>query len=143
MEKKLTRIEGPGKEIGGVAAGLAQYLSVDVLIIRLLFIVGFFKPVPIFTIYILLWIFLPVSYSSKILNDTALNLDNSNMTNQEQKERKSRVMGVGLVVLGAYFLLEEFLPQFDIWRYWPLTLIALGAYMLFKNPVNKTDNTGF
>jgi phage shock protein C len=139
MEKKLTRIEGPGKEIGGVAAGLAQYLSVDVLIVRLLFIVGFFKPVPVFTIYILLWIFLPVSYTSRMADGLPF-AKTEPISTLEQKERKSRVMGVGLVVLGAYFLLEEFLPQFNVWRYWPLTLIGLGAYMLLKNPSNKSDN---
>ncbi|MCE6988920.1 PspC domain-containing protein [Dyadobacter sp. CY323] len=49
------------KMIGGVASGLADYFEIDVTIIRVLFVLAAFIPVPfhIFLIYIILWIVMP------------------------------------------------------------------------------------
>lgn len=49
------------KVIGGVAAGLANYLQIDVVIIRVLLVMGFFVPVhfPVFIFYIVMWIAMP------------------------------------------------------------------------------------
>jgi len=53
---------------GGVAAGVAHYFNIDVLLIRLLFIVGFLGLLPfqatsiiILVAYIVMWIFLPAN----------------------------------------------------------------------------------
>lgn len=47
--------------IGGVAAGLANYFEVDVVIIRVLFVLAIFIPVPthIVLLYIILWVVMP------------------------------------------------------------------------------------
>ncbi len=55
--KKLFR-DGDDKFLGGVCAGLAHYLAVDTIWIRLAFIVLTFSGFPLF-IYIILWILLP------------------------------------------------------------------------------------
>jgi len=49
------------KVIGGVAAGIANYLQIDVVIIRVLLVMGFFIPVhfPVFVFYIVMWIAMP------------------------------------------------------------------------------------
>ncbi|WP_247235787.1 PspC domain-containing protein [Telluribacter sp. SYSU D00476] len=49
------------KVIGGVASGLAEYFGVDVAIIRVLFIVAFFIPLPfpVVIAYIAFWIAMP------------------------------------------------------------------------------------
>jgi phage shock protein C len=49
------------KMIGGVAAGLAEYLQIDVTIIRVLLVLAFFipKPFPLVLVYIVLWIVMP------------------------------------------------------------------------------------
>lgn len=49
------------KVIGGVAAGLANYLQIDVVIVRVLFVMSFFIPshFPVFIFYIVLWIAMP------------------------------------------------------------------------------------
>ena len=53
------------KVIGGVAAGLADYLQVDVTVIRVLLVLSFFipKPFPIVLIYIIMWIVMPANTS--------------------------------------------------------------------------------
>ncbi len=51
------------KVLGGVAAGLAEYLQIDTAIVRVLFVMGFFIPTsfPIVLVYIVLWIAMPDS----------------------------------------------------------------------------------
>ncbi|WP_341226789.1 PspC domain-containing protein [uncultured Arcticibacterium sp.] len=57
--KRLFRIKGSEKMLGGVAAGLANYLDLDPTIVRVLLAIGFFSPVPVVLIYIILWIVMP------------------------------------------------------------------------------------
>ncbi len=57
--KRLFRETGTEKMIGGVAAGLAQYFELDATIMRLVFALGFFSPIPVVTIYFILWVLLP------------------------------------------------------------------------------------
>lgn len=47
--------------IGGVAAGLADYFQIDVVLMRVLFVLAIFIPVPthIILLYIILWIVMP------------------------------------------------------------------------------------
>ncbi|MDQ2941064.1 MAG: PspC domain-containing protein [Chloroflexota bacterium] len=40
------------------------------------------------------------------------------------------IVGVALVLVGAYFLLREYVPAFDPDRFWPIALIALGVLLL-------------
>ncbi|TGE06383.1 PspC domain-containing protein [Hymenobacter fodinae] len=56
--KKLYRDTDNGK-VGGVSAGLAAYFRVDVVLIRILFIVGLFAGGFALPLYIVLWILLP------------------------------------------------------------------------------------
>ncbi|GGG48660.1 PspC domain-containing protein [Hymenobacter glacieicola] len=56
--KKLYRDTDTGK-IGGVSSGLAAYFRVDVVLIRILFIVGLFAGGFALPLYIILWILLP------------------------------------------------------------------------------------
>jgi phage shock protein C len=58
--KKLYRSRD--KNIGGVCAGLAEYLDIDETIVRLIFAGTIFTPFPIITIYIVCWIIIPKSY---------------------------------------------------------------------------------
>lgn len=47
--------------IGGVAAGLAEYFKIDVVLMRVLFVLAIFIPVPthMILLYIILWIVMP------------------------------------------------------------------------------------
>ncbi|WP_055562619.1 PspC domain-containing protein [Hymenobacter sp. AT01-02] len=56
--KKLYRDTDTGK-VGGVSAGLAAYFKTDVVLIRILFIVGLFAGGFALPLYIILWILLP------------------------------------------------------------------------------------
>lgn len=47
--------------IGGVAAGLADYFDVDVVLVRVLFVFAIFIPIPthVIFLYIILWVVMP------------------------------------------------------------------------------------
>lgn len=47
--------------IGGVAAGLADYFNIDVVLVRVLLVLAIFIPVPthIVFLYIILWVVMP------------------------------------------------------------------------------------
>lgn len=40
--------------------------------------------------------------------------------------------GVALIVIGGLLLANQFLPGIDLWRFWPLIIIAVGISALFK-----------
>jgi phage shock protein C len=68
MEKRLYRIKS-SKMIGGVAAGLAEYFNLDITLVRVLFVVAFFAPIPAIIPYIVLWIVMPVKESQMQIVD--------------------------------------------------------------------------
>lgn len=43
------------------------------------------------------------------------------------------VFGVVLVLLGLALLLSQFVPGLDLWRLWPLLIIALGIRMMVRS----------
>jgi phage shock protein C len=45
--------------IGGVCAGIGNYIGIDGTIIRLIFFGLIFTPIPIVLIYLILWFFIP------------------------------------------------------------------------------------
>lgn len=60
MNNKLFR-NMDERVIGGVAAGLAEYFQIDVVLMRVLFVLAIFIPVPthIILLYIIFWIVMP------------------------------------------------------------------------------------
>jgi phage shock protein C len=40
------------------------------------------------------------------------------------------VIGLGLVLIGGYFLLRQFLPALDLDRLWPIAVIGLGILLI-------------
>jgi hypothetical protein len=52
--------------------------------------------------------------------------------------RAGLVVGIGLVLLGVWFLLRDYLPEFD-WNWlWPAILIGVGALILVSSSRRQT-----
>jgi len=47
--------------------------------------------------------------------------------------RAGVVVGVGLVLIGLWFLLREYLPDFDWSLVWPLVLVGIGVLILVSS----------
>jgi phage shock protein C len=153
MEKKLYRDEHR-KMIGGVCAGLAEYFSIDVTVVRVLFLVSLILHGVGALIYIILMIVLPkksiynftnpsdpatVDYivppPTPPTNPFQANVPFSPMPPIQPKRASSAaiVVGVLLIVIGTAFLMNEFdiIPDWNYWKLWPLMFIAIGfTYMI-------------
>ena len=168
MEKKLERDE-QHKMIAGVCAGLADYFSVDVTIIRAIFVISLVLHGASILPYIILWIVMPkrityrfdagyrpgVDYTVPPQNGpvdySVPNSPFNNTTDSPYTVRPKRKSGAGLVVgmaliaFGAFFLLENFdlLPDWDFGKLWPVVLVAMGALLIFspknEKPWEKAD----
>ena len=163
MEKKLYR-DPYHKIIGGVCAGLAEYLDMDITVVRLLFAFAFFIMGVGLIPYIILWIVLPNKYYNPfitpsdpatvdyIVPPTTSNLPLGTIP-PKQRSNAGLVIGVVLIFLGGAYLMHEFdlIPDFHIHRLWPVFVIAIGIGLILKgqekkpwddpnwqNPVNDT-----
>jgi phage shock protein PspC (stress-responsive transcriptional regulator) len=146
MSKKLTR-NMSDKMVAGVASGLADYFQLDVTWVRIAFALAVFFGGGGFLIYIILWIALPEQYSA-IYGGYGKNYqppmpDYTSYKASKKKEKNSNISTVGgliLIVLGSYFLMEEFdlIPDwFSISKLWPLVFVVLGLTMLMKTRKEK------
>jgi phage shock protein C len=136
MEKKLQRDEY-NKKVAGVCAGLAEYLSIDVTLVRVIFVLSLLLHGCGLVPYIILWVVMPkkvygfnnqgfnnagpVDYtvppqSGPTVDYTVPNFGNFTppqagapfVMPPKKKSSASIVVGVALVAFGSFFLLSNF-----------------------------------
>ena len=141
MEKKLYRLRND-RVLAGVASGLARHFKTDPVLIRVLFIALALAGGGGLLAYIIMWVivpeepyaFQPFSEGTQAAEAAA---DTSGVDGPESKRSDSRqgsiIAGGVLILLGALFLAEEFLPRFDFSKFWPLILIGVGVLLLFNS----------
>jgi len=129
------------KVIGGVAGGLGDYLDIDPVLIRIVFVVAlFFGGVGLFA-YVVAWIIIPEQPRESTMS-TPIDPQQSNVPPQPQPPQPpmpnhrhghgSVVGGLVLLVIGFLFLAENFLPDFHFGDWWPLILVAIGVGLLYR-----------
>ncbi|MCE7061304.1 PspC domain-containing protein [Dyadobacter sp. CY343] len=148
MEKKLHRI--PEQAVfGGVASGIAQYLQIDVVIVRVLFVVLLLLPIPpsfgwTGILYIILWAVLPTGPAVDVY---PVNGDPSKPSepffDKKSSDQTVMILGGVLVVFGAVMLLDDFPIWYEFKRYfWPIVFIAIGAFLILRQrDKNQENNT--
>lgn len=126
------------KMIAGVAAGIADYFDIDPVIVRAAFIIATLAWGVSLLVYILLWIIIPTEekafqeevqddlYNSGVIDD-----DFKYHEKRKTREKRHNFFGIILIIIGTVFLLDKifFIDFSDIW---PLLLIGLGAYIIYK-----------
>jgi phage shock protein PspC (stress-responsive transcriptional regulator) len=135
--------------IGGVAAGLAEYLKIDPTIIRLLFVLMVVVGGSGVLLYIILWIVLP-SDENIIINEKDFTMEENNAQEQNQnqqfnpednkykkKDDGSLIAGLILIALGVIFLVIRYFPRIDFGDLWPIILIIIGIVLLRNAFVSK------
>lgn len=142
MQKaRLLRSESD-KMIAGVCGGIATYLGVDSLFVRLAFLILAFASGVGFVLYLVLMIIMPSEAkfsqgSSKVVHD---NLDQyGNEFSSNVKRIRSHPQGPAiaaglLIVLGFYLLFSNlgWLAWIGSGVFWALLLIGLGIYLLVR-----------
>lgn len=147
MEKKLYRDENR-KVIAGVCAGLADYFSIDVTIVRLIFVLTLIYHGGGTLAYIVLWIVMP--RRNTVLNEPIVDYTVSDESrpfqsvNQNFKVNNNKnvvqIGGIVLILLGMFFLLDQMdiIPYwFNFEQFWPVILVVIGLVLIFR-PKNKT-----
>lgn len=121
MSKKLYRSKRH-RVLGGVCGGLAEYLQVDVVLIRAVWVLVGLVGHGIIA-YILAWVIMP---------------EGSESAEETTSGGSPRGIGYVLIGLGAYFLLRRYLPVV-VWpwrtaltNWWPLLLVGLGLLLLSR-----------
>ncbi|MGE5380066.1 MAG: PspC domain-containing protein [Methylocystaceae bacterium] len=133
--KQLRRSKN-NQMIAGVAGGLAEYFDIDVALVRLVWVLAVLAAGTGILAYIILWIVLPEEISNQstetagdwIENNSA----NDQMEDNSSHQRRQRNAGVLLIALGLVFLGGQFIPHWVISRSWPLLLVVIGLYLLFR-----------
>jgi phage shock protein C len=135
-ETKLTRSE-TDRMIAGVCGGLAAYLKVDSVLVRLAFVVLLFASGIGFPIYLILWVIMPSEAGAGKLGSEVIhaNIEEMSETVSKRLDRFGRPNTVGLVLilLGIYFLFNQF--GWAGWLnaiFWPLLIIGAGIYLLSR-----------
>lgn len=128
QQSRMVRSE-TDRMIAGVCGGLAAYLGVDPVLVRLAFVILFLASGIGLAIYAILWIVVPTP--SRVQPEIRL-MDEMNDDPSALKTRFSpaATVGVLLILFGAFFLLSQIggVPGYI----WPIILIGAGLFYLLR-----------
>ncbi|HMA62075.1 MAG TPA: PspC domain-containing protein [bacterium] len=140
MAKRFLRSKDD-RIIAGVCGGLGDYLNIDPVIIRIIWLVLFFAGGVGLLAYIVAMIIVPSE------NDSPYNEKKAKKTSGEEKGGKL-IGGIVLVVIGILFLLDKnwyFSELFEDmirlgWKFFlPAVFIGIGIYLISQSR-SKSDN---
>lgn len=142
MTKRLYRSQKT-KVIGGVAGGLADYLNMDPVLVRVIFvIISLFSGTGLI-LYIILWIVVPQEASDNNAdtsdengNIEFNNEDSSNKpgTSANETAGSGRVItGLVLIGIGIIFLVERYIPHFDFSDILPIIFVIIGIALIINS----------
>lgn len=124
----------------GVCGGIGEYFNIDPTLIRLLFIFFVFISFRIaVAVYIIAAFVMPERSDTEYDENIDVDMDERNAS---IRRNTPIVLGIGLIVWGAYLLTKLIFPsifiqlrhQFRfIWNFWPVALILLGLYVIIQN----------
>jgi phage shock protein C len=134
--KKLY-LSGDDKMIAGVCGGIAEYLDIDAIWVRLVFLITMFTSGVGLIAYIIFWILVPENpnqnHSEKTVAEEKVSKFSEKIKNRNVDSSNGRYLGgLILIAIGGIFLFEEFFWKIS-WNYiWPVLLIGLGIHILLK-----------
>jgi len=156
MERRLYRSETDSM-IGGVCGGLAEYLDIDPVLVRLAFVLLVFAGGIGIIAYIVLWIIMPTrgrvgAPSSQVIRENVESMGErarelgeevrsafegeavQEPSPQRRERQPAYVVGGLLVLLGLFFLVDSLhiFPWWNMGRLWPLIIIFLGLALLLR-----------
>jgi len=165
MEAKRLRRSLKDSVIGGVSGGLGEYFGTDPVIFRILFVVLTFTGGGGVLIYLLMWIFIPkaeIDFRGQQFNQqhskAADEEEDNAFEESEQQEPKTQkqkeeidpkilerrkngnlIGGAFLIMIGLFFLADDFFPWLS-WHYlWPIALVIAGLAIIKVNYKSKND----
>lgn len=150
MEKKLHRI--PDRAVfGGVASGIAQYLQIDVVIVRVLFVVMLLPILPpgfglTGLLYIILWAVLPTGpaddvYTTESAFGSVFTKPSDPTSDKKRSDQTMIILGGVLIAFGAIMLIDDFPIWYQFKKYfWPIVFIGIGAFLILRQRDKEQEN---
>lgn len=132
------------KVIGGVCGGLGDYLNIDPVIIRILFVLLFIFGGSGLLVYIIMWIVLPEQkyiFGTDLSKDEPVEADfEKNPLAKEKKRNSSLIAGIILIAFGLLILMDRLVPMYNLWDFWPLLLVAAGVVLIKPELFSSSKN---
>ena len=125
------------KVIAGVCGGIAEYLVVDPVWIRLAAVLLIFFNGTGVVLYIIAWILMPVNPNQKDKGKTKaeeivenIKSDKRVVKIKKQKTNATPLVGLIIIILGLAFLFRNFFAWMSFDYVWPIVIILIGVYLL-------------
>lgn len=129
---------------GGVAAGLGEYLNIDPIIVRVLFVASIFLSGIGILLYIILWIVVPeanllATFSTENVKgpDLSEEIKADNIFNGEYQARKKNngniVIGIIMIIVGLFFLGVEVFSFLNFSDLFPILAIGIGGALIYNS----------
>lgn len=122
--------------IAGICSGIAHYVHIDLVWVRLLFFVLTFASGIGVAIYFFLWLIMPLNEPQTGAATLQNNINDMVQTAQRVLQRilQADVLGVGLCVFGFFLLMQQLNLIGGLGRlFWPLLITAVGGYLLMRH----------
>ncbi len=127
MTKKL-RKSSKNKVFAGVCGGVGEYLNIDPVIVRIIWLVAVFTYGFGVLAYIVAAIIMPESDGSSEYEDDE---EEKKEVDPEDVERRNKLLGGALVAIGVLFIGRKFFYWIDTGFVFAAALIIVGAYLVF------------
>ncbi|MBP9675944.1 MAG: PspC domain-containing protein [Anaerolineaceae bacterium] len=127
METRLTRSK-QDKVFGGVCAGLGKYLNIDVVLVRLFFIIFVLVAGIGLLTYIILWAVVPADDENFSSSGNSAGVNGKNFeerienfgkeveqTFEHPPQKAGLFVGAVMIVVGVYFLIKILNPALVAW----------------------------
>jgi phage shock protein C len=127
-EQRLTRSRDD-RVIAGVCGGLARYLGIDPVLVRIAALLLIFAGGVGIVLYVIGWIAMP---EERPAVDGVVELEEDLDEDELERRRGAAILGILFVVVGIFFLLDEAWPDVS-WQYiWPVALIGVGLAIVLR-----------
>lgn len=130
-ERKLIRYEND-RFIAGVCSGLAHYIGMEVVWVRVAFFLLAFASGIGFAIYLLLWFIMPRTADTNLSGEKILQENAGEIGDAINQAGRANTIGIILILLGGFLLLNQ-LGVVALQYIWPFLLVGIGAYFLLRN----------
>jgi phage shock protein C len=146
--------------LGGVAAGLATYLDTDPTLVRIAWAILVFVTDGVALVaYVIAWIVVPqepltepvtlglpevepvdpIGPSARVAPTPEASRTTTPSATVRSDGRAGLLVGIGLVLLGLWFLLREYVPDIDWGLLWPLVIVAIGVMVVVASTRRDAD----
>jgi len=142
MTKRLYRSRKE-KMIAGVAGGLAEYLDIDPVFVRIAFVCSIFFHGAGIIIYFVSALIIPKEelFGAEKPEEEKKNKEIDKLAEKaKRKSYREKIVGGVLIILGVIFLADNLLIDIDFENIFPLVLIAIGSWMVYNTFKKEKEN---